>query len=45
VTLTEVRSLLAELEQEMQLLRQVPEIAAQVEAIYRIVANGRPATA
>ena len=36
-TLTDVRDLLAALQEEMALLKQVPEIAAQVQEIYAAV--------
>lgn len=39
--LREVRSLLSELHEELQLLRQVPEMAAKLEEIHGIVSNGR----
>ena len=37
-TLAEVRSLLADLEEEMALLRQVPDMAAKLDEIHRMVA-------
>ncbi len=39
--LTEVRDLLASLEDEMALLREVPGIAAEVHEIHRIVSAGQ----